>query len=342
MVWWRSNSSNFLTQMAINSQSAQANENHRREDSRQTEMRRAEEKEKQRLNMKRNRIRQAQQTPTPLPSMSVISLHNKPPPVLPSNITKDLIMRARTGKSTNDGQQMMKILGDVIKDAITLTRKLDTNANVKAMFAKGRDRQMLPNVESFNENKNWQDLMAAVTTRYGWDFEWGKYVTSAMGGSAKTYSTPFGTIKVKIYWRSHVPQRANIPRSYSNLMQTTYDPVIYIETKWHSIRLDRQFPRQIRKSHSRENTNKWPYKHSSPSDKFYYTIEKKKEEKKKNNIDFGFESEKIELGFLKAVLAKNSDVVALSNWKMDGTRLNFSGNGLPKASMYHRRPPGEQ
>jgi hypothetical protein len=241
---------------------------------------------------------------------------------------------------------MMKILGNVIEDAITLTRKLDTNANVKAMFAKGRVRQMEPNqpnqqnqlnhvMSRYNEKKNWQDLMAAVTTRYGWDFEWGKEWTSAMGGSAKTYSTPFGTIKVKIYWRSFVPLKDQlIGGSYSNLWQTTYDPVIHIETKWHYIQLDRQFPRQSRKlhSHSEEYEIKRRYKHSSPSDKFYYTIEKKD---KKNEL-FGFESEKIELGFLKAVLAKNSDVIALSNWMMDGTRLNFSDNGLPKASMYHR------
>lgn len=337
-MWRRSKPStnNFLTKMAVDSQSAQPNENHRREASRQAEMRRAEE----RLNMKRNQIRKAQQTPTPSPSTSVISLRNKPPPVLPRNITKDLIMRARTGRSTNDGRQMMKILGDVIEDAITLARKLDTNANVKAMFAKGREERVTPDaVASYNENKNWQDLMAAVKTRYGWDFEWGGRWTTANGGSAKTYSTPFGTIKVMIHWRSIVHQHDvsfDLQAKYGNYRQTTYDPVIVIETKWHDIRLDRQFPLQIRRPHSEENEIKWRYKHSSPSDKFYYSIKNKQN---RGNERFGFESEKIELGFLKATLAKNSDVVALSNWEMDGTRLNFSSNGLPKASMYHRHPP---
>lgn len=334
MVWRRSkpNTNNFLTQMAVDSQSALPNENQRHEGYRQVVQRAAEEKEKQRLNTKRKQIRQAQQTPTPTPSTSVISLHNKPPPVLPTQITKDLIMRARTGRTTNEGRQMMKILGDVIEDAITLARKLDTNANVRAMFAKNRTLDIhYPHIPSFHNNKNWQDLMAAVTSRYGWEFEWGTGWAGASGGSAKTYSTPFGTIKVKIYWRKLIPSAA-----YSNNRQTTYDPVIMIQTKWHRIQLDRQYPFRTRTPHSRENENKWAYKHSSPSDKFFYTI---RQLNNKQNERFGFESEKIELGFLKATLAKNSDVTALSNWTMDGTRLNFSGNGLPKASTYHRHPP---
>jgi hypothetical protein len=247
-------------------------------------------------------------------------------------------MRARTGKSTNDGRQMMKILGNVIEDAITLTRKLDTNANVKAIFEKGRTtRATDPHTSSFFENENSKDLIAAVTTRYGWEFE----PQGANGGSVKTYSTPFGTIKVKIYWRSLVWDNGV---EYSNSRQTTYDPMIMIKTKWHNIKLDRQYPLKAGSYFH----GKWLYKHSSPSDKFYYSIENRKINSIKNrkinrtlNRQFGFESDKIELGFLKAVLAKNSDVVALSNYLMDGKHVNFSAPGLPIESVYYRRPRGQ-